>query len=86
MPPLHEQVRGRDHPPIGSTEDGRVVSVADEVAVAGRQQRSDRGDKTELTQVCDGDGKPPAIAGLRPRMTDRFSPGSIMKPTAGYLR
>jgi hypothetical protein len=36
MPPLHEQVRGRDHPAVGGAQDGRVVPVAHDVAVAGR--------------------------------------------------
>jgi hypothetical protein len=61
VPPLHEQVRGRDHPAVGRSNHRRVITDAhDDLGATGRQQSPNRGDETELAQVSDGDGEPPA--------------------------
>src|SRR5262249_17588995 len=92
--PLDEQVRGRYHPPVRRADHGRVIADAEDLGGADGQQSLDRGDETELTQVIDGNGEPPAClraGGMRQashaRATDghrRKSSGRQRVPTVAW--
>jgi hypothetical protein len=86
MASFDEEIGGRYDPPVRSADDCRVVPDPDDLAAAGGQQVPDRGDKAKLTQVSDGDGDPPPFVGPAARARSPFWPGTIIGPTAGYLR